>query len=238
MPITLSIADNGDGTGATATISGSDAATNTVYYQVPGSGTWLSGGTRTGDGTVTLSLPEGYFFAYCQGQVSGVDAVSAVVGLFGVTSQAQAIQYTLMAAVESHVKAIIAQLPGIKDTRVVKSLVVNPKVMTLPAVVITPYSQESKLGGTNQRSDWGRPVAVSVIGRTDEDYTKRLADWLWWRERLIRYFDRRRLAEVPEQYNTIVEPNPIINFQGKPGAYQWLVSSFGLRFSTRELKAV
>lgn len=237
MPITLAVANNGDGTGATATIAGSDAAVNTVYYQRAGE-SWLAGGTRSGDGSLTLALPEGYFFAYAAGQVSGAPAVSDVVGLFGVTTDTEAIHYQLMAAVEAHIQAITDQLPGIKGTRIKKLMAIDPKKIMLPAIVVTPYGQESLLGGTNQRSDWGKGVAVSVLGRNDEDYSKQLAVWLWWRERLIRYFDRRRLAEVAEQYTTVVEPNAVVSFRDVPGVYQWLVSSFGLRFATREPKAV
>lgn len=237
MAITLTIANNGDGTGATATVAGSDATTNTVYYQIPGDGNWLSGGTRTGDGTVTIALPEGYYFAYCAGEVSGNAAVSNIVGLFGVTADTEAIHYKLMSAVESHIKAITEQLPNIDTTQVKKALAIVPTQLMLPAIVLTPAGRETKLGGTNARSDWGKPVVVSVIGRTDMDYSEELATWLWWRERVIRYFDRRRLAEVDEQYTTIVEPDLVVDWQSKPGAYQFLVSSFGLRFSTRELRA-
>jgi hypothetical protein len=54
---TLSVADAEDGTGATATVSGSTAGTtNTVYYRTPTGATWQTGGSRTGDGTVTLAL--------------------------------------------------------------------------------------------------------------------------------------------------------------------------------------
>lgn len=66
----LTLADKGDGTGATATIMGSDpGTTNTVYgFQQPCTAGSLGAtalGSRTGDGTINLALAEGWWIAYC-----------------------------------------------------------------------------------------------------------------------------------------------------------------------------
>jgi hypothetical protein len=55
-PSTPTTVDNGDGTGAVATSSGSAiASVNTVYAQIGGMTSWMSSGSRTSDGTVELS---------------------------------------------------------------------------------------------------------------------------------------------------------------------------------------
>lgn len=60
----LSVVDNGDGT-QTATISGgSSGASNVVYVQSFGSSSFSPTGSRTGNGTVALSLAAGRYFAY------------------------------------------------------------------------------------------------------------------------------------------------------------------------------
>ena len=81
----LSVTDAGDGTGATATVSGSDGVTtNTVYTTAWGAAAWTSGGARSGDGTVSLSLGNGRYFAYCVSAYGTAAAVSVPV-LFAVT---------------------------------------------------------------------------------------------------------------------------------------------------------
>ncbi|HEV3006159.1 MAG TPA: hypothetical protein VGX78_16945 [Pirellulales bacterium] len=67
---TLTLTDKGDGTGATAAISGSDpGTTNTVYTAsspcVVGSVPRTAAGSRTGDGTLSLALSPGWYIAYC-----------------------------------------------------------------------------------------------------------------------------------------------------------------------------
>jgi hypothetical protein len=56
-PSTLTNVDNGDGTGAIATISGSSTGSlNTVYTHLDGMTSWMSSGFCTGDGTLELSI--------------------------------------------------------------------------------------------------------------------------------------------------------------------------------------
>lgn len=65
--ITISVADNGDGT-ATVTITGSDAgATNTVYVATADNlwglvKAWTVAGSRVGDGTVQITTGRGNWF--------------------------------------------------------------------------------------------------------------------------------------------------------------------------------
>lgn len=59
----LAVADAGDGTGGTATVSGATAGTtNTLYSQLVGSSTWVARGSRTGDGTIAISPNPGVGF--------------------------------------------------------------------------------------------------------------------------------------------------------------------------------
>lgn len=75
---TLTVADNGNGTGATATISGSSAgSSNTVEVSkigVDGALTQTAFGPRTGDGTVALSLSDGPYVATVTSSLNGLYA--------------------------------------------------------------------------------------------------------------------------------------------------------------------
>src|SRR5262245_10565380 len=84
MALTVTITDNQNGTGATATIAGQDAGqTVTVFVSPFEVGTsplaWTSAGSRVGNGTVSLPVQPAYYYAYALGVVSGVAAVSVPV---------------------------------------------------------------------------------------------------------------------------------------------------------------
>lgn len=62
---TITFADDGDGTGGTLTIADGDAGvTNTAFYQSPWGTSWTSGGSRSGNGTVALTLTAGRYYVY------------------------------------------------------------------------------------------------------------------------------------------------------------------------------
>lgn len=87
----LTVADNGDDTGATATISGSTAgATNTVrvaaFTRTARTLAWADAGSISGDGTVALSLAGGVeYLAIVISELGDMVEVSDLVG-FAVTS--------------------------------------------------------------------------------------------------------------------------------------------------------
>lgn len=85
---TLTIVDNGDDTGAVATIAGADSGTtNTVYVAAYGSSVWSSAGSRTGNGTVALDLDAGVYAGYVVSS-NGQRVVSSIV-VFSVTTGAE-----------------------------------------------------------------------------------------------------------------------------------------------------
>lgn len=103
---TLVITDNGDDTGATATISGSDAGSSNIIYTAPyGSDTWTNSGNRIGDGDVDLpDLNIGYYFGFCESTDAGGMSVSNME-VFKVTAAAEAMILQIMEAMESQMNA-------------------------------------------------------------------------------------------------------------------------------------
>jgi hypothetical protein len=79
---TLSLTDSGDGVHATATVSGSDTGTtNNIYTAKYGTTAWTLSGTRTGNGTVTLTLDNGSYWAYCDSSLESCSSrsITAIV---------------------------------------------------------------------------------------------------------------------------------------------------------------
>ena len=82
MSLTLAITDNADGTGATASVTGTSGAGVTVYTQ-PSGGAFSAAASRTGDGTIALP-GLGYFWAYAL-LSSGLGSPSTIL-LYGATA--------------------------------------------------------------------------------------------------------------------------------------------------------
>lgn len=86
---TLSVRDNADGTGATATITGSTAgsanAVDTVRIGTGGTLVWTSH-NRTGDGTLALPLANGQYLAIVSSSLAGATAAPSNAYQFGVTA--------------------------------------------------------------------------------------------------------------------------------------------------------
>jgi len=79
---TLTVANVGDGDSVTATIDGDAGVTNRVYYRRQDASSWTLGGSRSGDGAVTVSgLDDGYtYYFFAQSETSGnYSPISSVV---------------------------------------------------------------------------------------------------------------------------------------------------------------
>ena len=78
---TLTISDNGDGTGGVATIGNSSGgATNTLYGAIwtAGTLTWTSIGSRSGNGTITLTS-QGSYLWYVGSSLAGFSSASQAI---------------------------------------------------------------------------------------------------------------------------------------------------------------
>lgn len=117
---TLSVVDKGDGTGATATISGGDsAASNAVYVSpVPGSGNaaFTLGATIAGNNPGNLSLSPGNYLAYAEATENGLDALPSNTVFFtttaaGGTTSIRAAIYSYFAT-HSAITALVGSNPA------------------------------------------------------------------------------------------------------------------------------
>lgn len=211
MAITVTIADNADGTGAVATIAGSDAlTTNTLYYSIfagtVGAQTWVSAGTRTGDGTIAVALGVGNYLWKVVGTVSAAAAFATYYRNLTDTTTKSVWDRALDCFV-SQVQAL--NLSGVSSVNVVRRWLPRyiKDVDTLPQVVICPVTSENFPGMMCNRDDVSYPIAVCYIAAQGNDYTANQTRNLLWRQRVSRIFRFQRLSGLASSEQVWVVPD-------------------------------
>lgn len=242
---TLSIADNEDGTGAVATVADATVGTtNTVYYQTfvgqVGSGAWTNGGSRTGNGTVSLSLSTGHYLAHVK-SVSGDSAAASAVSYFVVTSTTEAISYQCLTAAQTRIRALT--LDDVASASiVVKKLplerVKRNDTLTLPMILITPARETTPESGVTTHDDYGHGVMVTIIDDDNQESTlaANLNKYQLWREKIMHAFRNQRLAGVSSVHTARIEPHdPVIPPAWRAGLF---ASALLIRFMSRETRGM
>jgi len=209
----LEITDNQDGTGVTATVTGSGGGTVTFYYQPIDRTSYSTGGSRTGNGTISVSLDVGYFFGYAK---EGSDVSNVVY--FAATDVGDSVHDRCLRAVQSKIQSLL--LPGVANDSIrvrkipeLRDFVGKNPLYSWPALLISPFGQETNVVATNVRDDVGYPVVISLIvdaeAQKNQDFEKRIEPYLKARETIARAFRYQRLAGVPEIWNTNIKPGAI-----------------------------
>lgn len=235
MAITLSITDNGDGTG-TATIAGS-TGTNTLYKATwTGIGnvqlSWTSVGSRSGDGTIAIS-GEGFFLFRLE---NSVDGFSAAVYQPITDTTAKSLVKQLMEAVGTTIRSL--SLTGISSVNVLEQWM--PRVLrdveasSLPKVFVCPWDRLSFPGILTGKDDIGVPIVVVFVAAQNQDQTTNISrntDWTWKTLSAFRYQQISGISSFYGVYNCIPEVDVQVNPDWfMTGLY---VSAFVLRFITR-----
>jgi len=244
VAISIAWADSQDGTGGVATVAGADAATVTIYKQtVDATGlrspAFAVAGTRSGNGTLTLTLAPGYYWIYAQGLVSGALAISNLAYVYA-TEATDALAARCVDAVAARLAGLsMAALNGsvsIPNDRIYKRTVAAPDgTMAYPCIVLSHEGQrESQEGTTTGKDDIGYPVNVWVLDRDDASREARRKGWLKWRQQVFRSLRNQRLAGVTEVLTVKVEPGMV--FDPKLPDYQIVVLGFVVRVLCRELR--
>lgn len=244
----LAVSDNADNTGGVATISGGDAGvTNTVYSQRVdgelGTAAWISRGSRSGNGTISLTiggtLTAGYYWWRVQSVTAGGSAESNLV-YQPLTDGASAVLYRCLTAARSRIQGL--SLSGIANVSVVIRTApldrhFHSGDVALPGVVLAPVLSEqmSAAAGTNLRDDVGYPIGVFILAADNQTLTPVAAQYKW-REQIARAFRNQKLPGVSEVWSCVVEPAAIT----EPGAWNrnLYVSALILRFFAREVRGI
>jgi hypothetical protein len=229
LALTLEVVDSGDGSGAVATVTGSDPASmNTVSVQYEDGGGWDAAGSRMGDGTVSLSLGLGYYWAKVVSVLGAVQDVGNVVR-FAATSGEESVHDQILEAVKATIPTI--SLPGFNPENVFKRMIPDDANAKFPGIFLTTEAPETIEVATNQRDDIGYPVVTYICDRNARNYSAALPKFLLWRQRVIGRFRTQRLPMVGEVFGCKVEPFTITD--PKLPWYDYVVSAFILRFKAR-----
>jgi len=244
----LAMSDNADGTGAVATVASADSGTtNTVYVQAfngdLGTGDWTSKGSRTGNGTIAVSLATaGHYLAYLtSSDGSGGTSVSAVV-YFVVTTGADATHYQCLVATQAVIQSLL--LDGIANSSVVVKKIpldriLGPQGISYPGVLVTPARETmDHTAGLNRLDDVGYGVLITMLDADNQEPTvaANINKYLTWRQRISKAFRNQRLSGVPEIIIAFVDPIEMV----MPEAWnkQLWASSLLVRFISRESRGL
>ncbi len=241
----LSIADNGDGLGATATISAAAlASSNTIYVQSfhgeLAAGVWTAAATITGNADSLLNLTTGHYFAYAASSLGGATAVSSIV-YFVVTDGLESLHVRCLAAVQARISSLsLGGLPA--GNVVIRKLPIDRGLGTsggvgLPAIVLSPRrAAMPPATGTNGLDDVDYDVLVAIFDRDNQEPTQalHLDRHLLWREQIARAFRNQRLTGVPQVINAAVEPAE--GMLEEAWKHEMMVSALLLRFTSRETR--
>lgn len=238
---TLTLADNGDDTGAVATISGSTGgSTNDIYQASWGGGvvgsSFQLAGSRTGDGTIALALAAGYYWLYVLSTLTGDSAISLVKGL-RVTTGALAVHEQCLDAAVAKIQALSLPSPWTSERVYKRKFPWNRNAIEQSgdaAIFVTPLNDRTQ-ARTNQQNDFGLGCQITAAVKTNLDLTDKLDADLLCREHLMSAFlpvhGSEPLAGVSDVYDVLIEPAPVID----PGSFDAMydVSAFVIRCMNR-----
>ena len=228
----LTITDNANGTGATATITGSAGGANQVYVQNVdgelGSGAWTLAGSRTGDGTVALTLVKGYYWGHC---LTNGTVLSGFV-YFKVTDGLDAVLGRCMAAVKAQ-----AQLLNLPSTqRIIDVIHADTPIVQYPTTILTTEgARQTDEKSLNGRDDIGHPVRMLVKDLCLKFDEKKREIYRQWRQALFRAFHNQRLPGIPESIMNKVELGEIT---AASSAEPQMICELTIRCITREVRGL
>lgn len=243
---TISVVDQADNTGATATISGADAGTNNVVYTASVDGdlgatstTWTSGGSRTGDGTVDVNtVTAGYYWMYAT-STDGTNTAASTPVYVRVTTGSESTHKDTCDAVLARLQSLTMSGLSSANIKLVKLPAEMPSSDTLPCIHVGPQGRETMdaRAGTNVKDDTGYPVLVVIFCADNaQDRTANLNRNLKWREQVAKSLQNQPLAGT-QLFRCEVEPLEI----WPPSAVRnanLFVSGFTVRCFARETRGL
>lgn len=247
MAITLTIADAEDGTGGTATISGTAVGSTNTLYRAHFQGldgvplAWETVGSRSGDGTIAASTPVRNYYLWYVKNVDGSTTTVSQIVLQALTDKTYTSVRTraLQAVVD---RAKLLDLEEIGSRKVLLLAHEDEIAVEYPALlVLRDVVPDTYLGGTNIRDDVGIPIQLILQDKAALGANMPVAKWdLWW-EKINRGFRNQRLPGVNEVYNCTIEPgrgalDPKTNEVKK--IYAGAVAVLTIRAVSREVRGI
>ena len=237
MPITLTIADAGTGTGGTATISGSTAGTTNLlrYAAVTGSlgsVSFTDGSSRLGDGTIPFTTPAvGHYWFVVQNTNGATISISDFV-YQRLTDTTDSVRLQCRDAIVARLKLLALTSIG---NRVIGRPYYDEQNLSFPVALVTfQETPDSYEQGTNERDDVGYPIQIFLLDTSGLGPDAPEDKYTLWRQQAERCFRNQALAAVSGIYTCRVEP--AILFDKELGKYQRVVSAFTVRCISREAR--
>ena len=237
MPVnapTITIADNGNGTGVVVTITGSTAgATNTFAHKkiISNENVVLADGSnRVGDGTISQSLANGHYLGVVRSTLGADTAYSNYV-FFHSTDLGTADIAQAMASVVDRIVSL--GLTGLPSGQVYKDILPFFINVDLPCIFVSLAQMSDTLTtATNERKDVGYGIRLDIVMRADyQDMDARLKRYLEWRERLMDAFHDESLPGMTKVYRVTATPQD--TFLREQGELLLFVSPIILRCFVR-----
>jgi hypothetical protein len=215
MALALLLTDAVDGTGATATVTGTGGQVVTLYAQhlddTRVTSRYRPVGSRTGDGLVSLPLAPGCWWVYAVvgSAVSLVQFVQTTDGQYDLPTR---VRSAVVARIKLLTLPSIAGFPAL-DGRVFDQFKVRPDaaLVTFPCVILTGTDgvSDSLANDTNETDLKGIPVLVTICDKS-ADKSPDAARWVGaWRHAIERAFHQQRLPGVPESVYCTLEMQPV-----------------------------
>lgn len=216
MPWTITVTDQGNGTGASVQIVAGDGSTYVVRRAaVSDSGPGLYStvaGPATGSGSVSIGG-----VGYWMWKISRDDLSEDLAGptFRRTTAEGDSVWHHCTVMVADRLAGQLSGLTGGVVNRTLGDIdgeLGDP--LTLPCALVSPTGQaERKLGGPIGRDDIGYPVSVTLleslkdVPQTQGGLEKWRQRYFRWRERCERLLNHPpRDARVPEVYDVVTEP--------------------------------
>lgn len=233
---TVTVADNGDGTGGVVTIAGSTAGSSNTFYAAPWSGGFVPAaftlqGSRVGDGSLPVALASGLYWGLVRSNVGG-RIVDSLPGGFRLTSGDDSVYYRCLSAVAARLGAL--GLSGIAGASIIVRKTPWNRNLAVPGIFVTPSSEAHIEPATNLRDDVSYGVQLTLVRASNQELSANLATELSWREQVSRAFRENTLAGVDEVYTVRIEPGPVIDVASFAAQYD--VQTLVLRCVARETR--
>jgi hypothetical protein len=211
MTLLLAITDAQDGTGGTATITGSAGAANAVYYApftgMPGNMTWTLAGTRTGDGTVPLTIGTGYFLFHLT-----VNGALGPIANKAFTDAIDPVHFRCLIGARTRLNQL--SMTGLDPTKLmVKWLprAIDIDLTQLPYVCISPPGFEIDVSTVLNEDDYLYPVIVAFFVKQNQDSVANLKLVLKWREQALRALANQRWPGITETMWAVPKPMNVLD---------------------------
>lgn len=240
MPLdtpTLSITDAGTGVAATATISGSTlGTTNTIKAQAVadrGNTTWVTLGSRSGDGTVALTLSASGYWWFQVESSSGGEQVLGNLVYARVHDDADAMQKQVWDGCLARLQEVT--FDGIPTSSIHQQHEMKLDEIAKPCIVLTLEGglSETEERVVNERDDLGLPIGVIFL---DDVNAEEGGSRLLWRQQAMDALRNQHLTDMPESKTCIIEPAPILGEKGQLADLWW--SGFVARFWIRKTRGL